>query len=55
MAKQIKIVKIHVITESASRESESQLERLVNDGFVIVGQCSYGDSSSYFWVTLQKG
>lgn len=55
MAKQIKIVHVNVIGKESIRESESQLERLVNDGWVIVGQCADGDSCNYFWVTLQKG
>ncbi|HOO50392.1 MAG TPA: hypothetical protein PLK94_03785 [Alphaproteobacteria bacterium] len=55
MAKQINIVKIYVGSEEAINEAESKLERLVNDGWVIRGQCANGDSTNYFWVTLQRG
>lgn len=54
MAKRIKIVNISVGSKGTT-EPESQLERLVNDGWVIVGQCADGSICGCFWVTLQKG
>jgi len=55
MGKQIKIFKVWVNDEKEIMESKNELEKLVNDGWFIVGQCAYGDSQSRFWVTLQKG
>jgi hypothetical protein len=55
MAKEIKIIRADVTNKEDIYKTESQLEKLINDGWVIVGQCAYGDSLNYFWVILQKG